>query len=196
MANTVRQALLQLFDRANDLKALPRTGWLLAGVAAPESLADHTCGVALYALFLAEAINADFAGQGLAAPLDVEEVMALALIHDLAESVLTDLPRRSAQLLGERAKHEAEGRVMEQIVAGLPNGERYRALWHSYATVATPEARLIKDVDKLEMVVQAVHYARRGHRNLHEFWAGHGWHYPLCRAMYGDIVRQVEAGVT
>ncbi|RME62468.1 MAG: HD domain-containing protein, partial [Caldilineae bacterium] len=81
--------LLGLFGQINHLKQLPRTGWLLAGVAQPESVADHTCATALYALFLALAINQAPSEHGLERPLDVERVVILALIHDLGESVLT-----------------------------------------------------------------------------------------------------------
>lgn len=180
-------SLLTLFRQANHLKSLPRTGWLFAGVAQPESLADHTCLVAMYALFLAEFINADPAAQGLAAPLDVERVLALALLHDLAEAVLTDLPKRSADVLGAQAKHRAEEQIVGELLSDLPGSERFLALWREYDGAATPEARLVKDVDKLEMVLQAGRYSERGHRNLEEFRRGHSWHYPLCEALFEQL---------
>lgn len=186
------QAILQFFTRINDLKLLPRTGWLLAGVSEPESLADHTCGVSLYVLFLAEAINADLDSQGLAEPLDVERAVALALIHDLAESVLTDLPTRSTAVLGKHAKHQAEAQIIQSLLADLPSGQRYQQLWQEYDAVSTPEARLVKDVDRLEMVVQALRYAERGHRNLREFWEGHHWHYPICAELYARLLQRAE----
>jgi putative hydrolases of HD superfamily len=116
--------------------------------------------------------------------------MALALIHDLAESLLTDLPRRSAALLGEGVKHRAESQAMHEILDGLPNGAYYQDLWQSYNNASTPEARLIKDVDKLEMAAQALHYAQRGHRNLQEFWQDHRWHYPICQALFEQLLRR------
>lgn len=180
-------ALLTLFRQANHLKSLPRTGWLFAGVAQPESLADHTCLVALYALFLSEAVNENPASQGLTAPLDVERVLALALLHDLAEAVLTDLPKRSAQVLGAEAKHRAEEQIVQDLLGALPGGERYVALWREYDGATTPEARLVKDLDKLEMVLQAWRYSHRGHRNLDEFRRGHSWHYPLCQALFEEL---------
>ena len=172
-------SLLSFLRTANHLKSLPRTGWLFAGVVQPESLADHTCLVAIYALFLAEVVNADPAAQGLASPLNVERVLCLALIHDLAESVLTDLPKRAAEVLGEEAKHQAEDRIIASLLEELPRGEHYAALWQEYDSGATPEARLVKDVDKLEMVLQSMRYGERGHTNLDEFRAGHSWHYAI-----------------
>lgn len=180
--------LLDLFRTANALKSLPRTGWLFAGVAQPESLADHTCLVAIYTLFLAEAINADPEAEGLESLLDVGRALSLALIHDLAESVLTDLPKRSAAVLGAAAKHGAEEYIMADLLADLPGGERYIALWREYDAGSTPEARLVKDVDKLEMVVQAIRYSQRGHTNLREFCTGHTWHYAISHSLFAALM--------
>lgn len=176
-------ALINLIERIGDLKLLPRTGWLLAGVTDVESIADHTTGVSLIALFLAETINAAPDAHGLNAPLDMTLVLQLALIHDLAESVLTDLPKRASLQLGQNIKHEAEASILAELLQSMPRGPYYLDLWRSYGSGITPEARLIKDVDKLEMVAQALRYAARGHRNLHEFWEGHTWSYPLCRLL-------------
>ncbi len=182
------QSLLTLFDHVGDLKSLPRTGWLFAGVTAPESLADHTCAVALYTLFLAEQINRDPSAAGLSQPLSVERALKLALIHDLAESIVTDLPRRTSELMGQAAKESLEARALHRLVDGLPHGDDYQRLWEEYTRAATPEARLVKDVDKLEMVLQAQRYAQRGHRNLQEFCEGHRWHYSLCATIYQQIL--------
>lgn len=182
-------SLLSLLRTANHLKSLPRTGWLFAGVVQPESLADHTCLVAIYALFLAEAVNADMEAQGLVSPLNLEKVLSLALLHDLAESVLTDLPKRSVEILGTEAKHQAEERVIVSLLTNLPRGGYYTTLWQEYDSGSTPEARLVKDVDKLEMVLQSVRYTERGQTNLGEFRTSHTWYYPISRSLFEEMVR-------
>jgi putative hydrolase of HD superfamily len=174
-------------DRANDLKALPRTGWLLAGIAAPESVADHSYATALLAMLLADAIDADWRGQGLARPLDRPHLLRIALLHDLAESILTDLPRRSADLLGAATKHAAEGQAMVQIFADAPSPADYTALWAEYAAGQTPEARLVRDADKLEMVHQALQYERRGQRKLDEFWQQSAWNYAASAQFFHQL---------
>jgi putative hydrolases of HD superfamily len=179
--------LLNLLESVNNLKQLPRTGWLLAGVAMPESVADHTCAVALYAFFLADIINADPGPQGLAQPLDTTKVLQIALLHDLAESLLTDLPKRTSQLLGNGVKHSAEDAALVQLLDGQPGGEKFRTLWQEYASGSTPEGRLVKDADKLEMVHQALLYQRRGHANLEEFWQGHDWSFPISRLLFQSL---------
>ncbi len=185
--------LLTFLDHVNDLKQLPRTGWLLAGVAAPESVADHTCAVALLALTLAEEINSDWQAEGLSCALDVGQVARVALFHDLAESILTDLPKRSSELIGKEAKHDAELRAMTHIVQELGGGAPALAAWQSYDAASTPEARLVCDADKLEMAHQALRYARRGHTNLAEFMAGHCWHYRLCERLHNILCERVNS---
>jgi putative hydrolase of HD superfamily len=93
----IDSGVLSLLAHASILKRLPRTGWLLNGVTPCESVADHTTGVALLTLALAGAINADWQRAGLARPIDAGRAVMLATLHDLAESVITDLPKRSAQ---------------------------------------------------------------------------------------------------
>ena len=180
-------ALLTWLDHANLLKRLPRTGWLLAGVQPCESVADHTCATALLALGMATTINAQPAVHGLQAPLVVSRVLTLALVHDLAESVLTDLPKRSTQLLGATVKHAAEAQAMATLTEGLAGGPDYVAVWSEYDTALTPEARLVRDADKLEMVHQALQYEQRGQRNLAEFWQEHRWRYELSATLFACL---------
>jgi putative hydrolase of HD superfamily len=180
--------LLPFLDQINDLKQLPRTGWLLAGVVQPESVAEHTLATTLLALALAETINEDWSAEGLAAPLQVALVVRIALVHDLAESSLTDLPKRSTELLGRSIKHSAEARAIRQLFDALPNGKLYVDSWDAYVADASPEARLVHDADKLEMVHQALRYEARGQRNLAEFWQGHDWHFDASRRLFAQLV--------
>ncbi len=180
-------SFLSLLDQINHLKQLPRTGWLLAGVAPVESIADHSFAVTILALGLVETINADLAAYALDKPLDADRVIKIALVHDLAESILTDLPKRSTDLLGRAVKHAAEARALAHLLADLPNGDFYQLLWAEYANNSSPEARLVHDADKLEMVHQALCYERRGQHNLEEFWQGHSWQYAVSRTLFEHL---------
>ena len=182
-------SLLFWLDQVNHLKQLPRTGWLFAGVTQVESVAEHCYAVTMLALALAETINSDWSVQGLDRPLIIAQVTQVALVHDLAESVLTDLPKRSADLLGRDVKHAAEAHALVQLLADVPNAALYQQYWVDYATAATPEARLVRDADKLEMVHQALCYERRGHTNLQEFWSDYSWHYPASQALFEQLCK-------
>lgn len=185
--------LLELLQAATTLKRLPRAGWLFAGVAQPESVADHSWGTALLALALGATINRDPAANGLSAPLDVGRVAQIAVVHDLAESIVTDLPRRATQLLGKAVKHEAEAKALAQLVGDLPASD-FLAIWQEYSELTTPEGRLVHDADKLEMMHQALTYERAGNQNLGEFWQEYQWHYQVSEEMYAALVAARSAG--
>jgi putative hydrolase of HD superfamily len=182
--------IVGLLDPLTALKRLPRTGWLLAGIAQPESVADHAYATATLALLLAGMVNRDVQAEGLTESLDGGRVTAIALVHDLGESMITDLPRRAAVLLGAEAKHAAEARAFAELFGSADPGSHYVSLWQEYDRAATPEARLVRDADKLEMVHQALVYERAGQSNLDEFWEGHHWYYLISERVYARLARR------
>jgi putative hydrolase of HD superfamily len=176
------QALLTLYSQVAALKMLPRTGWLQRGVAGAESVAEHTFGVALLALVTGDAVTG----------LDRGRLLALALLHDLAEALLGDLPASARRLLGADAKQAAERRAIEELFAALPGRDEYLALWEEYTAGGSAEARLVKQLDRVEMLAQALAYERAGSRALAEFWADaeSGWsdEFPIVRAIAADLL--------
>jgi putative hydrolase of HD superfamily len=138
---------------------LPRTGWLLRGVASPESIAAHSWGTALTAMLLTRQLRDD--GE----EVDGERVLQMALLHDVAEAATGDfpMPQKTAEL--SEALHRLEAQVAAAI---LPT--EHAALWAEAETGETLEARIVKAADKLQMMAKALVYeARRGAR-LGEFW--------------------------
>lgn len=180
-------ALLDTLIHANRLKWLPRSGWQLRGVDQPESIADHTYGVTFIAMLLAD----------LGAPsVDRERVLRIALLHDLAESLVTDLPATLARFLPPEVKHAAERAALTEILAALDAPDEYLALWEEYNTGQIPEAQLVRDADKLEMMLQAFVYEQRGQRNLDDFWSSHSertFATPLAAEIFRALRRRRQA---
>src|SRR5215208_6575408 len=137
MQEPIAGALLTLYSQVAVLKLLPRTGWLQRGVAAAESIAEHTFGVLALALFIGDTIAA----------LDRGKLLAVALLHDLAEVHLGDLPASARRFLGAHIKHAAEHGALQELFDGHPNQAEYLALWSEYAAGSSPEARLVKGLD-------------------------------------------------
>jgi len=79
--------------------------------------------------------------------------------------------------------------VLQQLFRQMPNGDHYVACWQEYADGATPEGRLVRDADKLEMIHQALCYEQGGQRNLGEFWQEQSWHYPASRSLLEELHR-------
>jgi putative hydrolase of HD superfamily len=143
---------VQTFDR------IPRSGFVLRGVDDPESIAEHTWHV----LFLVWALGPRVEG------VDVGRAIEMALIHDLAELRIGDLPRTSVHYFPAGAKQAAEAAAMADILAPLP--EHSRALFEDYEQGRSPEARFVKACDKLQLMLKVTMYERWGEGALAEFW--------------------------
>ena len=151
-------SLLDLFLELQILDRVPRSGYVLRGVHDPESVTEHSWHV----LFLVWTLGARSAG------LDVTRAMEIALVHDLAELRIGDLPRVASRYFPAGAKKAAEAAAMAEVLAPLP--ERALALYEEYQQGVTPEARFVKACDKLQLMIKVLVYERWGTGALAEFW--------------------------
>ncbi|HEX8163905.1 MAG TPA: HD family hydrolase [Pyrinomonadaceae bacterium] len=161
--------MLPILADLQRLKRLDRTGWVLRGLApGAESVAAHTFGVALAAMLLADGVRA----RGV--EVNVERVLRLALLHDLAEARTGDMPRTMAKYYGAGARRAAEGAAFGEMIEGLgaEQGAEYAGLHEEYEGRATIEARLVKAADIVDLLAQALAFERAGARELDEFWEG------------------------
>jgi putative hydrolase of HD superfamily len=158
------EPVLDLLLRANQLKLVPRSGWAMRGLADVESVSDHTFGVAFTALVLAHVAEMS---------VDVAKVLTIALIHDLPEAVLGDIPSPASSYFPPQAKQSAEAEVLTTLLAEVPRAGRWYVWWREYETGDSVEGRLVQDADRLDMLIQAYVYEQTtGNRWLDEFWAG------------------------
>lgn len=147
-------ALLKLVP----LEHLPRTGWIQHGIAPAESLAGHMLGVAHLALALAPRVDP---------PLDVDRVVALAVVHDAGEALLGDLPRSGSQLLPPGAKARAEAEAARLLLEPCHPTALERA--REYEAGETREARFARLCDRMQLGVRLLAYRRAGQRGLADF---------------------------
>lgn len=194
-----KDALLDLFLETASLKRVPRAGWFQRGVPHVESVAEHSFGVAFVALALADLINVEpdhGSGQAL---LDLEKVLTMALLHDLAEVRLTDLPVSAVKLFPETAKSCAEASAIDDLLMPLPAAARWKSLWQEFEDQSSPEGRLVRDADKLEMMVQCLRYEQAGSRGLDEYWEAsdrRAWHYAASGALYARLREMRPVGAS
>ena len=153
--------MLHLLLELGNLKKLPRTGWLLRGVPYPESIADHSYRVALITLFLADELRSKGVG------IDVEKALKIALLHDVGEARITDVPKTAQYYLD---KGRAEKKAVMELLLTSPRPREYFKLWREYEEELSTEGRLVKFADRLEMLIQAYEYEKAGFRDLDEFW--------------------------
>ena len=188
MYNQSSHNLMALYTQIATLKLLPRTGWLQRGVPNAESVAEHTFGVAALALLIGDTVDG----------MDRGKLLAIAMLHDLAEALMSDLPASAKRLIGAERKHAAERSALEEMLVRLPNRAEYLALWDEYARGCSREARLVKGIDRIEMLTQALAYERAGSRALGEFWEdideGWGDEFPILYELAAEIQERRGAG--
>lgn len=168
---------LELLIHNARLKSLPRTGWLMRGVTNPESIAGHSQGVSFVTLLLLDLIDQ---------PLDRERALAMAVLHDLPEAVMGDIPTPATRHFPTGAKTDAETAIFAEMTAGTRSADRWGALWREFSDAETPEARLVHDADKLDMFLQAMLYQRSGYGEVARFWErmdAYSWTYPASREL-------------
>jgi putative hydrolase of HD superfamily len=166
MTNKEKESIIGFYQAINRLKGLKRSGWLDFHVKDSESVADHTFGLALLVMVVAPEYG-----------YDLERCLTMALVHDLAEALVGDITPR--QNVSESKKIDMEEQALGDIFAGLQNKDRLLTLWRQVAHRRTPEGRLVKDLDKLEMALQARMYEKEQGLDLTEFLSH-------CKTSLGD----------
>jgi len=137
--------LVKFLKMAGRLKRTPRTGWVEVSIRQPESVADHTYRTSILCM-----IYADMEG------LDQPKLLRMALIHDLPEAIIGDLtpPKKTKE------SKEKEDVAINQILNLLPKKQRekYMMDWNEYQEGKTKEAKAVRQLEKLEMALQAKEY--------------------------------------
>ncbi|MDT0303547.1 HD domain-containing protein [Streptomonospora wellingtoniae] len=145
MADQQDTRVVDFLYEAGMLKRYKRTGWVVAGVADAESIADHA-----YRTTIAAAVIAAMEGA------DPQRAAFLAAFHDSQETRVTDIP-----YLGKRyLKAAPNPEVTADQVAGLPEevASAVKGAVAEYEDRQSPEAVCARDADKLECLLQAVEY--------------------------------------
>jgi putative hydrolase of HD superfamily len=142
------------------IKQTVRTGWQRMGIQRPESVSDHMYFMALMALT--------------ATPehLDKSRCIQIAIVHDLAECIVGDITPTQFSGISKEQKHRMEKDAMHNITNLLPgkSKELVLELYDEYENQTSPEAQWVKDLDKLEMVHQAMVYESRDGVDLSGFF--------------------------
>ena len=134
---------IAFLQEAERLKNVLRTAHTSEG--RRESTAEHSWRLALFAMLLEDELPG----------LDFARILKMCVIHDLGEAIHGDIPA-IAQTPGMPDKSAREREDLQTLAAPLP--ERLRAqllsLWDEYDNAASPEARIVKGLDKLETMIQ------------------------------------------
>ena len=151
--------LFQFLTIFDDLKQVLRTGWLLRGVppSRAENVAAHSHTTAILAYLLALQASD---------PVDLHQVLVMALIHDAPEAVIGDIPISAQRADPEirQAKEKAEDKAMLQILGYLPTDlqSTVAEAWSAYRKGNSIEARLVEAADRLATALHAAQLVKTG----------------------------------
>ncbi len=143
--------ILDFFKTAVNLKNIARQGWIdKLSIENPESVADHSYSMAIMGMVISDLEN-----------YDSEKILKMILLHDLAESKIGDY---TPNQISKENKTKIENNAYDEIINMLPDAIKlqYGEIWGEYQKQESPESKIVYQIDKLEMVLQAKMYQKKG----------------------------------
>jgi putative hydrolase of HD superfamily len=143
--------MLDFFKTAANLKKISRQGWVdKLSLNNPESVADHSYSMAIMSMVISDLEK-----------YDSEKILKMVLLHDLSESHIGDY---TPEQISKEKKNELENDAFNEIIKKLPDSLQipYQNIWQEYQENNSPEANIVHQIDKLEMVLQAKIYQKDG----------------------------------
>jgi putative hydrolase of HD superfamily len=156
------EKLLEFFGLVGKLKETKRTGWINRKIPNAESVADHCFRMAIIAMLLAKK-----------AKVNQNRAVKMAIVHDLAEAITGDIPRDRIDDYGnsvgikpnysDKQKHEAEEKALLEMVKLLDkkNSKEIISLGKEYKQRKTKLSCFVKELDRLELMLQALEYKKQ-----------------------------------
>ena len=171
MENDLARFLYEL----GQLKRVRRSGWWIAGIENPESVAEHSFRTAVIAFILAQLEGAD-----------PEKATCMALFHDMSEARTNDLHRIARRYV---ECEKVETKVIKDQSKRLPDemARRYTALLSEFEGAMSPEARIARDADLLECLIQAREYQALGNKGVAD------WMMNAKAALVTDAAKRIAA---
>ncbi len=149
-----KNKILNFFENIFTLKNLYRQGWVKYWNVEEEkceSVGDHIFSMAVMSYIFAKEYRKD---------LDADRVLRVALFHDLPEAIVGDIPVADNFPVEEKQKLEED--AVQKLFVGLKSREHFIKLWQEYANDESEEAKFVRQMDRLEFVIQGFFYHNHG----------------------------------
>jgi putative hydrolase of HD superfamily len=150
----VENDIAKFLYEMGQLKRVKRSGWWIAGVKDPESVAEHSFRTAAIAYILAQLEGAN-----------IERVVSMALMHDMGEARTNDahrIVRRYVdwESVDRKAAEDQSKRLPDKIA------EEVRSMISEFEEAVSLEGQVARDADLLECLVQAREYQAIGYPDV------------------------------
>jgi len=169
---TESEDIIELIRYGASLKRVNRAGWGIAGVycVRTESVAEHAYGSILTSVLVSRYL----VEKGI--QLDIEKILTMAVIHDLPESLTSDIPRSSRLLESSKLsdmKQMLEREAIQEIFSRERNlSKHFLDLWEELERGLTLESKIVKGADIIDMLMHVLTLEDTGvsPRILHQFF--------------------------
>ncbi|KAF3329626.1 HD domain-containing protein 2 [Carex littledalei] len=142
------------------LKTTKRAGWIRRDVKGPESIADHMYRMGIMAL-----VAPDIPG------IDRDRFLFLYAYDLINAAIVGDITPADGVPKSEKSRMEREALDHMCTLLGEPSrAKEIHELWMEYEENSSPEAKIVKDFDKVEMILQALEYENEQGHDLEEFF--------------------------
>jgi len=179
------EPILQVYFEITALKNIWRQGWLQSGLASSdcESVADHSFASTILAWLIAEEYLPE---------LDSNKVIKLALLHEIGEIYGGDITPQDK--IGQHEKFLLEFASMQKVLSKLPKAEYWIGLWEEFEKGKTAEAHFVKQIDKLEMALQAYFYQSTKQMDLTSFYQSTEQilENPELKKIFNEVMEKME----
>lgn len=151
-------AALNFFSEAGLLKRVRRSGWWVAGINDPESVADHSFRTAVIGFYMAHLED-----------VDPFKVVSMCLFNDIHEARINDLHKMGHSYIDFK---DAEKRVFKDQIRDIDQkvGAPLAVLRQEYDGQETQESCVARDADILECLIQAKEYLDSGFQEAEHFF--------------------------
>lgn len=138
------------------LKHLRRTGWVMRNVHCAETVASHSWRMALMAIQKESELSA--------LNVDTNKVIEMCLLHDIGEAIIGDIVPEEHQVTNKKISKTEKNKLEINAIRTL--SEKYKFpklqnLFEEYEEQKTTEAVVVKNLDKLDMLLQAYEYLQQ-----------------------------------
>jgi putative hydrolase of HD superfamily len=156
------QEMVEFISAVGKPKRVPRTGWVREKIKHPESVAEHSFRVGVIAMVIAGTLG-----------LDREKLMKMAFVRGLGEVVTRDIVVERGNMIdmqkrGEKENEEREG--LRKVFKTIEEADEYVKIFNEMVERKSEEAKILWQIDKLEMTIQALEYEKEQDKNLDEFF--------------------------
>ncbi|KAJ3679203.1 hypothetical protein LUZ60_017214 [Juncus effusus] len=159
--NSAAASAIDFLTLCHRLKTTKRAGWVKRGVKEPESIADHMYRMGIMALIASD----------IPPEINRDKCVKMAIVHDIAEAIVGDITPSDNVPKLEKSRMEREALDHMCALLGQPSrAKEIHELWMEYEENSSPEAKIVKDFDKVEMILQALEYEKEKGHDLEEFF--------------------------